>query len=619
MKKILLYTSLFIGLTTSAQQFEWQWAKRGGGIKQSAGESDTAYNFESEQIIDIAVDADNNYYFLAFMSQQNTEYAGTPVTVYNSSTQDTGYTDVVLLSTDCEGSLRWTQTIGGADRDFAHKIVLDNNGGLYIGVNVINISGPSPNIYLPPHFSQDNALPVLEDNNGEPQEGYKTAALLKYNTSDGTLTWRVMPQGDVTLGLRWANINQVVLDSEGTLHALIGFYAGTHLNGQVTVPESFTNMYKYYIVKFDLNGGFLNAQPLSLEGKLLEFCTDFRYDENLDRYYLAGFRNFGGIDPLVPLSFNATPFSEQGYILAFGSSGNEIWRKEVSAVSTFKDNRFYDIEIDNDSNLFISGKYLADPGNPGVSMNGYQFPMTLDGNVIYIMKLNAAGEVQWFRTPSGYTTSTGVFTGSNFGYDLVLNNNEIGVATQVTNEIWGDISINRPVNHRSDPAILRLDKATGTPIAVHDIMGMAGYDDAFTAIAVDNDGNYVAGGYFHSNLFTAEDDNIPTLDKVSQQALYTDFFVTKLATGPCGTSGTKDFNHKTVSVYPNPSGNLVTIQTEENLIGYEIFSITGQSVQKGSLKQGETTISIVNLSAGTYIVNFSTTDGNSITHKIIKR
>src|SRR6188768_2936826 len=104
MKKILLYTSLLIGITATSQELEWQWAKRGGGTKQSAGESDTAYNFESEQIIDIAVDAENNYYFLAYMSQQNTEFAGTSVTVYNSDSQDTGYTDVVLISTDCEGN-----------------------------------------------------------------------------------------------------------------------------------------------------------------------------------------------------------------------------------------------------------------------------------------------------------------------------------------------------------------------------------------------------------------------------------------------------------------------------------------------------------------------------------
>src|SRR6187402_433197 len=118
MKIILLGISLLFGLNASAQTYEWQWAKRGGGTKETPAESESAANFESEQIIDIAVDHDNNYYYLAFMGQDHTEYDGTPITVYNTENQETGYTDVVLIATDCSGNLRWTQTIGGADRDF---------------------------------------------------------------------------------------------------------------------------------------------------------------------------------------------------------------------------------------------------------------------------------------------------------------------------------------------------------------------------------------------------------------------------------------------------------------------------------------------------------------------
>lgn len=619
MKRILLCACLLIGFNAFAQEFQWQWAKRGGGIKHSSGEGEVSYSYDSEQIIDIAVDADNNYYFLSFMAQQNTEYAGEPVTVYNSDDQDIGFTDVVLISTDCEGNLRWKQTIGGGERDYAHKIVLDNTGGLYLAANVMNTSGLPPNTYQPPHFTENNAMPVLADNNGQPQEGYKTAALLKYNTNDGTLAWRVMPQGDVTQGLRRANINQVAIDSQGNLHTLIGFLAGTHLNGQITVPETFTNSYKYYLVKFESGGDFISAQSLSLEGKLIEFFTDFRYDEGLNRYYLAGFRNFGGSDPLIDLSFNNMPFTEQAYILAFGSAGNEIWRKEVTSVSAFKDNRLYDLEIDDDSNIYVTGKYYVDLNNPGVSMDGYQFPMNLAGNVMYVMKLNAEGVVQWMRTPSGYTTSTGFFTGAHLGHDLVVNGNEVGVATQVSNEIWGGISVNRPANHRSDAAILRLDKNTGNPIAVHDIMAMAGYDDAFTAITADNDGNYIAGGYFYVNLFTAENDNIPTVTKVLEQTFFTDFFVTKLASGPCGMAGTKEFDKSTVTIYPNPSGNYINIDAKESFESYNVFNITGQLVLSGNLQDGERVIFLNDMCAGVYTISLSTSDGKVIIQKVIKK
>ncbi|RYD94517.1 MAG: hypothetical protein EOP54_17385, partial [Sphingobacteriales bacterium] len=228
MKKILLCTSLLLALSTTAQEYEWQWAKRGGGKKNAQGEN-SGFDYNSEHIVDIAVDEDNNYYYLAFMTQLDTEYDGTAVTVYNPEMQNSGMTDIVLISTDCAGTLRWMQTIGGGQSDYAYNIQLDNNGGLYLGANVLNTSS-STDEYLPPHFSPTDALPVLGDNTGEPQEGYKTAALLKYNTNNGSLAWRVMPQGDVTIALRYAQIHNLQVQPNGTIHALIGFAAGTHLN-----------------------------------------------------------------------------------------------------------------------------------------------------------------------------------------------------------------------------------------------------------------------------------------------------------------------------------------------------------------------------------------------------
>lgn len=619
MKTILLSISVLIGMTASSQNLEWQWAKRGGGTKSSADESENSFGYESEQIIDIAIDADNNYYFLAFMAQDHTEFDGTPVTVYNTDVMAAGFTDIVLISTDCSGELRWTQTIGGADRDFAYKIVLDNNGGLYLGASVINISGPGQP-YLPPHFSPGDSMPVLGDfGNGESQPGYKTLALLKYNTADGSLAWRVMPQGDVTPYLRYGNINEVVLDSQGVLHVLLGFYVGSHLNGQITVPDTFTNKYQYHLVKFDTDGNFISTMPLPLEGKLLQSHTDFRYDEVLGRYYLAGFRNNGGTDPLVDLSFNEVPFVQQAYILAFGTSGNEIWRREVSSSSSFKDTQFHDIEIDGDSNIYLCGRYLLDPASPNVSMNGYQFPNDIGANLAFVMKMNADGNVLWFRKPSGYTTNFGIYTGMAICHDLVVNGDEIAVATQVSNEIWGSIAINRPVNHKSDPGILRLDKATGTPIAVNDIMGYPNYDDAFTSVTVDNGGNYVAGGYFHYTIFTAPDDNIPTLTKVLGQDIFTDFFITKLGANPCGELGKEDLVKNEIRVYPNPTNDIVNIQTDEQLVGYQVSNMIGQVVLKGNLLDKENSVDISSLKSGTYIIKFDTIEGTVISQKIIKK
>ena len=290
----------------------------------------------------------------------------------------------------------------------------------------------------------------------------------------------------------------------------MGFAGGTHLNGAITVPASFTNILKYYIVTYNANGQYISNTPLALEGYLLLNTTEFRYDENLDRYYIAGYRTNGDIFMLSPLTLNGTDLEDQAYIMAFNSEGTNIWLKEITSPSMFKDSRIYDLKIDNDSSLYLSGKYYINVPYGGVSYGDYAFPTVVEGNVPYVMKLNTSGAVQWMTTPSGYTTE--IYTGSHHNHALVINGDEIGVATQATNEIWGNVSVNLPTNHRSDPGLLRLNKTTGTAIGFHLINGAPGYDDALTAITTDNDGNYVAGGYFYYQLFTNENDNVPTLN-----------------------------------------------------------------------------------------------------------
>jgi Secretion system C-terminal sorting domain len=617
MKKTVLSTLLLLALTATAQDYEWQWAKRGGGTKNAQGEN-SGYDFNSEHIADIAVDADNNYYYLAFITQNNTEYDGTPVTVYNADSAPSGNTDIVLISTDCEGTLRWTQTIGGGAPDYAYKIALDNNGGLYIGANVLNISGAGQP-YLPPHFSPTDAMQVLGANTGEPQEGYKTAALLKYNTADGSLAWRVMPQGDVTQDLRYAELHQVIVDAEGTLHTLIGFKEGTHLNGQLSVP-ALANSLKYYIVKYSSDGEVLNILPLSMGGSLYLEHTDFRYDAALQRYYLAGYRSNGDIYDLLPFSNNGIPFTEQAFILAISNTGDEVWRREVSSLSDIQDNRIISLEVDDDSNLYITGKFFAD--GQGVSMGTYQFPLNVAGNINYTARLNADGQVQWLTVPTAYSelSNPNFWSGSHFSYDMVINGDELAVATQVTDEIWGTVTIERPFGHLSEPALLRIDKNTGAVTAVHDIMTSPGTRDGLTAVALDNDGNYITGGFFYNDLFTLADDNVPTLTKVAGVQSYTDFFIAKLAASACGsgTSGVQEHGYNSIKVYPNPAKGALHIQSAEALAGYELANMLGQVLLKGDLQTSQNVISIESLGAGSYILTLTTTGGRVQTHKIIK-
>ena len=619
MKRKILFASLLLGLTATAQDYEWQWAKRGGGIKRISNESPLAEDYNSEQVIDIAVDADNNYYYLAYIGQGQTEFDGEPITVYNTSTESFSASDMLLISTDCEGTLRWTQTIGGGNYDEAYNIQLDDNGGLYMAAVVSNSQ-----TLTPPHFSPDDAMGELTDIT-QPSENFKTMALLKYNTNDGSLAWRVMPQGvPSTMALGFGNISQIQVDSQGVIHVLVGFKAGTHLDGMVTVPDIFTGNFnlKYYIVKYTADGGLISSLPLSFEGGMVKHNTRFRYDEGLGRYYITGLRNYGGSTEYIDLSFNGEPITGQAYILAISTTGAEIWRNESSAVSQFNDFKINDLEIDTDHSLYLCGRYFNDHNTGGVGFGDYDMPNELTANIMYAMKLNTSGTVQWLRQPTGYNVPGGDFTGMHNAYSIDVKGDNVVVATQISNEIFEDISFNRPPNCRSDAALLHLNKATGGVIAVNDVIGAFGYNDVFTAVLRDNDGNYITGGAFHYDFFTAEDDNIATIQKIGQVEDYSDFFIAKFANAVCGsgggTVGVEDFKADVLAVYPNPANGIVNIQTREQLSSYEVVNMLGQVLLKGSFVQGQNQIVIESLSAGTYIINVKTAGNTTISRKIIK-
>src|SRR5690554_984807 len=126
--KLVNYRILFLilfplwGLGGYAQNYDWDWAMSGGGM------------YDSETIYDIKVGSDNNYYFIGDMKNGTPQLDGVPVTVYNNGL---GGRDIFLFSTTCDGTVRWSQAIGGGGpADYAFNLVLDSNDNVYVGAHV---------------------------------------------------------------------------------------------------------------------------------------------------------------------------------------------------------------------------------------------------------------------------------------------------------------------------------------------------------------------------------------------------------------------------------------------------------------------------------------------------
>jgi hypothetical protein len=526
----VLFSFLFslFSLFIQAQDYQYEWAKSGGGGLSGSG---TGFNEQQDETVrDVVVDADNNYYFLVNLQGGTVNFSGTTLTHY-------GENDILILALDCEGNLLWHHTIGGSLEDQAYKLGLDSANGLYLTVNVYNaayISSLGIEYNFPPvHFSEDDVMPLIISNSSNvPQEGRKRGFLLKFDKGTGELVWRKDLQGLVTLatGVR-ITTGRIFIDSNDIIHQIVGLSEGTHLDGLVTITQ--VNP-QFFLVKYDTDGNILGTpQELPItSGTGAGFNHDntlFVYDEQLNRYYLAGQSAF-----FQPLTYGGVALQETGfYILAFdGDTFEELWRRELLGQSGLYE-EIKGIAIDEDSNIYLAGKCFIFIDEPAY-FGDYMFPQNIGnyeyGHIAFTMKLNSSGEVQWIRTPDGYTNSTAA-SGTYYNRGITLNGNEVAVLVNSGAHIWGDFSINRPVSHRADPVILRLDKETGEVIGLHDLVGGSGVENEFRVITTDNDGNYIAGGHFFGAL----------THPVTGEPMYgmgkTDFFMAKLSAYACGSGG----------------------------------------------------------------------------------
>jgi len=616
---LVMLPGLFI-----SQTYQWQWGKQAGGQTGSVG---SGFDYlTDESIKDIAVDNNNNTYYLATIWAQNQNLDGTSVTSYHQK-------DLFLFSTDCQGNVRWSRTIGGTGTfEHAWNIELDNNGGLYLMTNLTNQGFTSQAGTIPIHFDDTQTMPVISaTNNTTVDEGAKTAFLLKYNTATGNLLWSKPLQGDVVSSVRQSDSQMMCMDSAKNIHAIIGLKAGTHLGGLITVPASYTSEYQYYLIKFNYDnttGNMIPATPVllpitgSLASGIYNGHINMLYDETLNRYYIAGKRREGTYGSIIDFSFNNVPITKEAYLIAFsvtGSTISEAWRKEIDTGQSSPDDEIHSIIKDtNSSDIYISGRYYSDTTTP-VTFGSYTFPI-VSYNIQrhFVMKLNSSGVVQWAKLPDSIPTEVNSTAYRFMKGRIVQNGNEIGFAHGSAGSVWGSYSLVRPSGYGADPILVSLNKDSGAVLGMGEIWSNSGTIDEFTAITVDNDGNYVLGGFFHQQLFTDANDNVPTM-AINVTAGKSQNFFTKYAKSACSNLSVEETAVDAgLQFYANPVQDFLTIKSKNKLESYEVYSSVGQSVLRGSLGNTNSQINMSALTAGVYYVKVKT-EKAVVTEKVVKK
>ncbi len=151
----------------------------------------------------------------------------------------------------------------------------------------------------------------------------------------------------------------------------------------------------------------------------------------------------------------------------------------------------YDVAFENGT-LYLSGGASSQ-----VSFMGYQFTQQTSSGATtsapFAMALDATtGTLFWGSNPD---------SGSDPAIALEVNGTEVALATSLWNTTWDGLAAPLGAPNSGNPALVVLDRATGTATAVHQAPSVNTTDDSFTAITSDQYGNYTLGGYNRSILF----------------------------------------------------------------------------------------------------------------------
>lgn len=573
----------------------WLWAMRGGSNSAlNSGSFDAKY----ERILDVAVDANNNYYYLA-------EVGGYTFTLdtmtFENYNDDPDKKDIFVFSTDGEGTFRWSKLIGGGIYDYASSFGLDAEGNIYVTGMSVNWAQPITQV----HFDTDS---IMESATIEPSPNNKTLFIIKYDM-DGNFQWLRQPEGDDTPLFGSGAILKTVVEPNGTSHSLIALIGGTYLDGQLIVPPMDTignvPLTQTVIVKYNNAGKFMEYILLDMHPTTRNYWTQLAYDPNLERYYIAATYTSNDVNPDNPLSINGygsdTPY-KAFYLAAVDNQGEVVWYHENDVFGGFATG---DIALDNTGNVYLTGFTSADQGSDNIA--GYVFDPVGGSSGQqdpFLVKLDSNGNLLW-------GTNANLFS-PFLGQSIVVDGNSVYLGLGMLLNTWDGVDIPAPTGQGLVPdiQIIRFDAQTGiAQEAIHN-NETTPTRDAIMAMALDTAGALVVGGYFGSTLFGGTDLQIQNTGPDS------DFFIAKYQPQDTGVGINEATALKTINVYPNPTNGVLNLQSQVALTSYTLCDLQGRVVKQGNIEYNQVDLS--GLESGVYVLGVRGGNGGVRNFKVVR-
>jgi hypothetical protein len=536
---------LLCGAVASAQTFEW------GGRFGGDGE---------DVVLAMHADTHGNIYTTGYFTL-NCDFDISD----NTSTITTGVEfDCFIQKTASDGTFLWARSIGGASGDNGTKITTDADGNVYVtGVfqGTADFDPGANEFLLTSAGNLDIFVVKLAEN--------------------GNFVW-----ARSFSGTEYEESNGIGVDNDGNVYISGYFYDPLDFdpgaNEFMMSPAGFGDG---FVVKLTPEGNFTWAKKFG--GGDFDLATGMKVTPGGDVYISGNFAAVADFDPSETETFNLTAGANANgmFLLHLKSDGDFI--KAVKLGESVGEGYGYAVDVDNAGNAYVTGYFggattittVAGPVamNPTTSYNSY------------VAKIAADGTVTWAKQLTSTSMSISYAVAVNSLNEVVLTGYFNGTMT------LGSASLTENTENDSQCFVAKLD-TNGNFMWAQQFGGINFMDRC--AITLDSNDNIYLSGAFET---TADINPHPAQEDVVTSAGFRDNYLIKMSNAILSNPDHEINN--TVSLYPNPASNYITIKLPESsdVKEYSIYDMAGRKVMTGTI-ENELNINISELSNGVYNV-----------------
>lgn len=271
----------------------------------------------------------------------------------------------------------------------------------------------------------------------------------------------------------------------------------------------------------------------------------------------------GGL-AIIGQSYDNSNDDYDGVLIKTDANGDEDWTYYTTGVGD---------EIFNDFMIDDSGNYLLTGAEEDVNYGDYD---------LLLEKVSADGSTTMYSYTFDY------LAGDDEAYRIYYDGTDAFIAGYVEDIVNGDL----------DAYLAQIDVATGDTIG--QVLYGDIYDDEFYDFDFTDDNGFICVGYETTN-----------------SSGQTDAYLVKTDENGEVTTNTNELTKNTnISVYPNPTSDIINISSENKIESYKIISVDGKTIEENNLTSNQ--INVENLQEGTYLLKLKLAD-KVITKKFIKK